>query len=121
MKALEKDRTRRYDTANGLATDITRHLNNEPVIARPASAAYRFQKAFRRNKLAFTAAGAVALALLLGAMISAWQAVRASQAERVQRALRKDAEAARANEATERARAEAATVSESKLRQSALA
>ena len=52
MKCLEKDRTRRYETANGLAMDIQRHLNNEPVVARPPSAAYRFQKLVRRNKLA---------------------------------------------------------------------
>ena len=60
MRALEKDRARRYDTANGLALDIERHLTHEPVEARPPSTAYRFQKAFRRNKLAFGAAGAVA-------------------------------------------------------------
>ncbi len=59
MKCLEKDRARRYETANGLAADLKRHLDNEPVIARPPSAAYRFQKAFRRNKLFFAAAGAV--------------------------------------------------------------
>ena len=44
MKCLEKDRTRRYETANGLAVDLKRHLNNEPVVARPPSSAYRFQK-----------------------------------------------------------------------------
>ena len=43
MKCLEKDRDRRYETANGLATDIKRHLNNEPVVARPPSAVYRFR------------------------------------------------------------------------------
>ena len=47
MKCLEKDRTRRYETANGLAADLKRHLNNEPVVARPPSAAYKFQKAWR--------------------------------------------------------------------------
>ena len=57
MKCLEKDRTRRYETANGLARDIQRHLDNEPVVARPPSAAYRFQKLVRRNKLAFAAGG----------------------------------------------------------------
>jgi len=62
MKCLEKDRARRYDTAKGLAVDIQRHMNNEPVIARPPSVMYRFQKTVRRNKLAFTAAAAVALA-----------------------------------------------------------
>ena len=66
MKALEKDRTRRYETANGLAMDIQRHLSNEPVIARPPSAAYKFQKAIRRNKLAFAAGTAVLIALVAG-------------------------------------------------------
>jgi serine/threonine protein kinase/tetratricopeptide (TPR) repeat protein len=70
MKCLEKDRTRRYDTANGLAADIRRHLSNEPVVARPPSAAYRFQKAWRRNKLAYTAGMAVALALVIGLVAS---------------------------------------------------
>ena len=58
MKCLEKDRTRRYETANGLAADLRRHLDNEPVEARPPSAAYRLQKAWRRHKLVLTA-GAV--------------------------------------------------------------
>src|SRR5205823_9620585 len=51
MKCLEKDRARRYETVNGLAADLKRHLNNEPVVARPPSAAYWFQKLVRRNKL----------------------------------------------------------------------
>ena len=76
MKCLEKDRTRRYDTANGLATDLKRHLNNEPVAARPPSAAYRFQKAFRRNKLAFSAGVAVVLALVAGLTLAAWDGAR---------------------------------------------
>ncbi|MBI4325480.1 MAG: hypothetical protein HY674_09480, partial [Chloroflexi bacterium] len=82
MKCLEKDRARRYETANGLASDIQRHLNNEAVLARPPSAAYRFQKLVRRNKLAFAAAAAVASVLVLGTAISTWQAVRATQAKR---------------------------------------
>jgi serine/threonine protein kinase len=57
MKCLEKDRTRRYETANGLALDLQRHLANEPVVARPPSNLYRFQKLVRRNKLAFAAVG----------------------------------------------------------------
>jgi tetratricopeptide (TPR) repeat protein len=81
MKCLEKDRQRRYDTATGLAADIKRHLNNEPVVARPPSAAYKFQKAFRRNKLVFAAGTAVAAALIVGLTFSAWQAVRATRAE----------------------------------------
>jgi len=66
MKCLEKDRTRRYETANGLAADLQRHLGNEPVVARPPSAAYKFQKAFRRNQLAFAAATLVFAVLVLG-------------------------------------------------------
>jgi len=74
MKCLEKDRTRRFETANGLAADIKRHIDDEPIIARPPSTAYRFQKAWRRNKVVYTAAIAVAVALLLGTGISVWQA-----------------------------------------------
>jgi serine/threonine protein kinase len=81
MKCLEKDRARRYDTANGLAADLKRHLNNEPVTARPPSAAYRFQKAFRRNKLAFAAGAAVVLALLLGVLGTTLALLRTRAAE----------------------------------------
>ncbi len=66
MKALEKDRARRYETANGLAADLKRHLDNEPVLARPPGNLYRFQKTVRRNKLAFAAVTIVSLALALG-------------------------------------------------------
>jgi tRNA A-37 threonylcarbamoyl transferase component Bud32 len=62
--------------------DIERHLNHEPVLARPPSVGYRLQKSFRRNKLEFTAAGVVGLALVLGVVVSAWQAVRATRAGR---------------------------------------
>src|SRR5205823_647787 len=82
MKCLEKDRMRRYETANGLASDIQRHLNTEPVVARPPSTAYRFQKLVRRNKLAFAGASAVAVALVLGAAVSTWQAIRATHFRR---------------------------------------
>jgi len=68
MKCLEKDRTRRYETANGLEMDIHRHLNNEPIFARPPSAVYRFRKMVRRNKVAFAGAAAVRAALLIGAV-----------------------------------------------------
>jgi WD40 repeat protein/serine/threonine protein kinase len=81
MKALEKDRTRRYETASGLAGDVQRHLDDEPVTARPPSAAYKLQKAWRRNKLAFTAAAAVLCALMVGVVVSTWQAVRAQAGE----------------------------------------
>ncbi len=66
MKSLEKDRNRRYETANSLAQDIQRHLSDEPVVAGPPSAAYRTRKFVRRNKTLVTAALAVGLALLTG-------------------------------------------------------
>jgi serine/threonine protein kinase len=74
MKALEKDRARRYETANGLAMELQRYLNNEPVLARPPTGVYRFQKLVRRHRLAFAAAAAVALSLLAGlaASTSLW-------------------------------------------------
>ncbi|HXJ55241.1 MAG TPA: serine/threonine-protein kinase [Verrucomicrobiae bacterium] len=90
MKSLEKDRSRRYETANGLASDIQRHLNNEAVLARPPSTAYRFQKLVRRNKLTFAAVTTVATVLVLGIVVSTWQAIRATRAgtsEAVQRKL----------------------------------
>src|ERR1043166_41030 len=80
MKCLEKDRARRYETASGLATDPQHHLDNEPVVARPPSNRYRFQKLVRRNKLAFAAAGAVAAALMLGLGISTWLFVKEREA-----------------------------------------
>jgi tetratricopeptide (TPR) repeat protein len=91
MKCLEKDRTRRYDTANGLALDLLRHVHNEPVLARPPSSVYRFQKMVGRNKLACAAAAAIALALLLGVVVSAWQARRATLAGRAAEAARNQA------------------------------
>ena len=72
MKALEKDRTHWYDTANDLATDIQRHLKNEPVVARAPSHLYRFHKLVRRNKLAFAVASAVVIALFAGLCVSSW-------------------------------------------------
>jgi serine/threonine protein kinase/WD40 repeat protein len=81
-KCLEKDRTRRYETANGLAADIQRYVNNEPVMARPPSNSYRLQKLIRRNKLAFVAGAGIAMVLLLGIVGSTWQAARATRAER---------------------------------------
>jgi eukaryotic-like serine/threonine-protein kinase len=82
MKCLEKNRARRYETANDLAADLKRHLTNEPVVARPPTAAYKFQKAWRRNKLAFSATAAVGLVLLLGISLSTWQASAASRARK---------------------------------------
>jgi tetratricopeptide (TPR) repeat protein len=81
LKALEKDRGRRYETANAFALDVQRYLADEPVAAGPPSAAYRLRKFARRNKVALLTAALVSLALLLGTLIASWQAVRATQAE----------------------------------------
>ena len=66
MKALEKDRTRRYETANGLALDVKRFLSNEPVSARPPSKLYKLQKMIQRNKLLFVGIGIIITLLILG-------------------------------------------------------
>jgi hypothetical protein len=64
MKCLEKDRARRYATANALASDLRRHIEHEPVLARPPSAGYRLRKTLRRYRTLVTAAGGVAFALI---------------------------------------------------------
>ena len=81
MKALEKDRTRRYASAVELAADIQRHLDHVPVLVGRPSAAYRISKFVRRNKLGVAAAALLALAVLTGTAATAWQAVRATHAE----------------------------------------
>ncbi|MEM6749132.1 MAG: serine/threonine-protein kinase [Planctomycetota bacterium] len=68
MKCLEKDRSRRYDTANGLAADIQRHLDDEPVKAGPPSAGYRLSKFVKRNRVQVIAGGAIAASLVLGVL-----------------------------------------------------
>jgi eukaryotic-like serine/threonine-protein kinase len=88
MRCLDKDRARRYETANGLASDIQRYLNQQPVTACPPSRLYRFHRLVRRNTLAFAAGAAVAAALIAGVVVSSWQAIRATRAEREQVRLR---------------------------------
>ena len=107
MKALEKDRSRRYDTANGLAADLQRHLTNEPVVARPPSAAYKFQKAWRRNKVIYSAGLLVATLLIAGVVGTSFGLWRA---ERERRSAVKSAEVAQtASREAETARQQAVT------------
>jgi serine/threonine protein kinase/tetratricopeptide (TPR) repeat protein len=82
MKCLEKDRNRRYETASGLAADVHRHLADEPVQACPPSAGYRLRKFGRRNRKPLGTAALLLAALLVGAGVATWQAVRATRAER---------------------------------------
>ena len=91
MKALEKDRKRRYETAIGLAADVRRFLAEEPVEARPPSAVYRFRKFARRHRVMLTTGAAIAAALLLGTVVSTWQAIRAEHARRLAVAARQEA------------------------------
>jgi serine/threonine protein kinase len=106
MKCLEKTRTRRYETANGLALDIERHLKHEPIMARPPSLGYRLQKSFRRNRLVFAAVGAVGMALVFGVLATSWQAVRATHAGRRETQARQQADEAARVARNERERAE---------------
>ena len=85
MKCLEKDRTRRYETANGLALDIGRHLNHEPVLARPPSGLYRVSKLIRRNLFVFAAAGLLLAVIIMGLSAAAW--MFRNQRNSLQRAL----------------------------------
>ena len=82
MKALEKDRTRRYESATDFARDIQRYLNDEAVEACPPSTVYRLRKFTRRHQGAVIATTAVSLALILGAGVAAGQAYRATKAEK---------------------------------------
>jgi serine/threonine protein kinase/tetratricopeptide (TPR) repeat protein len=82
LKAVEKDRTRRYDTANGLAMDIRRHLENEPILARPPSTLYRFGKTIRKHKVGFIAVIAVLTTLMLGVVGTTVGMLRARAATR---------------------------------------
>jgi serine/threonine protein kinase len=107
MKALEKDRKRRYETANGLAMDIQRYLGNEPVVARPPSRLYRFQKLVRRNKIVFIAGAAVTITLLIGFGTSTWLFFRERDARRQAVAAEEKAVLAQANETALRQKAEA--------------
>jgi eukaryotic-like serine/threonine-protein kinase len=86
MKCLEKERDRRYETANGLAMDIQRHLNCEPVVARPPSRWYEFQKTVRRHKFGFAATATIMLVLVAGVLVSSLHATRARRAELTARA-----------------------------------
>jgi len=100
MRTLEKDRRRRYETANALALDIQRYLNNEPVNARPPSKLYRLQKLVIRNKAVYVSGALVAITLITGLVVSTHLFFQ-------EREARFEAERARANEMQLRQEAEA--------------
>jgi serine/threonine protein kinase/tetratricopeptide (TPR) repeat protein len=82
MKCLEKDRNRRYETANGLAMDLRRYLADEPVQACPPSTLYRMRKFARKYRTPLRVAGVLVMFLVLATVVSTWQAVLATRAER---------------------------------------
>ena len=82
MKAIEKDRSRRYETANGFAEDIRRYLANEPVSAAAPSVAYFFRKFARRHRASLGLAALIAVVLVAATGISAWQAKLAITAKK---------------------------------------
>ena len=94
MKCLEKNRTRRYETANGLARDLERYLHDEPVEARSPTAGYRLRKFTHRHKKILATGMAFLLLLIAGTAVSAWQAVRAT----VERDAKEEARQAEASE-----------------------
>jgi serine/threonine protein kinase/tetratricopeptide (TPR) repeat protein len=116
MKALDKDRARRYETPGGLATDVRRYLADEPVQACPPSAWYRFSKLARRNRTALAVTAGFALMLSSATAVSTWQAWRATRAESLARQRLGEVEDARAATAaalrqSEEARKQAEAVS----------
>jgi eukaryotic-like serine/threonine-protein kinase len=80
MRALEKDRNRRYESANGLVLDVQRYLANEAVHACPPSTSYRFRKYARRNRVTLLTAASIVAVLLVATVVSVWQAGRARTA-----------------------------------------
>src|SRR5579883_2058214 len=108
MKALEKDRARRYETANGFAADVQRYLTGEPVQAHPPTAGYRLKKFVRRNRPQVAAAGLVVAALAAGVVGTSLGLVRAERARAAEAEQRAVAEAKEREATGERARAEAA-------------
>ena len=113
MRALEKDRTRRYETARELAMDVERHLANEPILASPPRVIYKIRKFVKRNRVAATAGLAVVAALLVGLAFSTIGFVQAGQ-------QRDRAIVAEQQQSHERDRAEAAYALEAKQRELAI-
>ena len=110
MKALEKDRTRRYETASGLAADIVRYLNDEPVEATPPSTAYRLKKLARRYRAALVTAAAFVGLLVAGVIVSTWFALLAAKHAKVASSEADNARRAGIAAEAERQRADASAV-----------
>ena len=110
MKAMEKDRTRRYATAKDLADDIERYLRHEPVVAGPPGVGYKFRKFVRRHRVGVVAGTLIVVALLVGLSLATVGLVEARRATAEMKAEKTAAEKARTREKEQRARAEAAAI-----------
>jgi tetratricopeptide (TPR) repeat protein len=128
MKSLDKERNRRYETANGMAMDIQRFLSDEPVLACPPSSWYRIRKFARRHRAALTTSALLLLALTLGLVGTGWQAIVASGQRNAARQARDLAEQRlgqtellRQLESQQRERAEQAEVEARQQRDAAIA
>lgn len=106
MKALEKDRTRRYESASGFAADLRRYLDSEPVVARPPSLNYRIRKFVRKNRVGVLAAALVLLTLIGGIIGTSLAMFRALAAENLAENRLAEANTAREEEARQRKLAE---------------
>jgi eukaryotic-like serine/threonine-protein kinase len=91
MKALEKDRGRRYDSASAFAEDVERYLHDQAIVARPPSKAYQFKKFVRRNRGPVLTSAIVAAALVTGIALATWQALRATRAANSERLAKNEA------------------------------
>lgn len=91
LKAMEKDRQRRYETASGLAMDIRRYLDDEPILARPPSSVYRLSKLVNRNRAVFLTVGSVAAAILVGLVAAIWGLTQANEQRRLAQSERETA------------------------------
>ena len=120
MKALEKDRARRYDTANGFAADILRHLANEPVLAAPPSRAYRMRKFLRKHRAGVIAASLVLLALLGGIVGTSIGMLQAREAREAETKRAEGEKRAKESETVQRTKAEKAREEAQKQEQIAL-
>jgi serine/threonine protein kinase/Tfp pilus assembly protein PilF len=109
MKALEKDRTRRYETAYGMSLDVQRYLANEPISARPPNKLYQLQKMVLRNKLLFTGLGVIASLLILGLIIVSSSWAKERQARREADAALRQAEADKSKALTAAVKSEQVT------------
>lgn len=110
MKCLEKNRQQRYETPDALAQDVARHLQSDPVVARPPNLRYTPAKFIRRNQTGVGFGAALAVAILAGTGFSIWQAIRASQQAQLAEARRREANSQR----------QVATQAQSRAQQSAL-